>query len=114
MNEWERGVLDAASVADQYNGSTTHPFRLGDCVAGKLNVGRAKPRRNKAKLENPADAFLRGFALGLVEMHGLLIAAGHDAGLCKVAREAGLTLAEARRVGLLPDDIKRLRRAGVR
>lgn len=59
------------------------------------------------------DAWLAGFATALVEMHRGLIAAGHDAHLVKVARESGLTLAEARRVGVIPQDIERLRRAGV-
>lgn len=59
------------------------------------------------------DAWLRGFAMGLAEMHRALIFAGHDAHLVSVARSAGLTLADAARVGVDAHDIDELRSAGV-
>lgn len=37
--------------------------------------------------------WLAGFAAALAVMHRQLIAAGQDPGLCRVARDAGLTLA---------------------
>lgn len=61
-----------------------------------------------------ADAWLAGFAAALAGMHRQLIAAGEDDALCRVAAEAGLTLKEARRVGVAPVDIQRLRKAGLR
>lgn len=59
------------------------------------------------------DAWLAGFAVALAEMHRQLVNAGHDAALCRVARDAGLTLAEARRVGVSQSDLDRLAKAGV-
>lgn len=60
------------------------------------------------------DAWLRGFATALVEMHHGLLGAGLDEHLVRFARSAKLTLVEARRVGLVAADIERLRKAGVR
>ena len=47
-----RGVKFAAECADQYNSSSTHRYRLGDCIMAKLNVlpkGK-RVRLNKQKL----------------------------------------------------------------
>jgi len=63
--------------------------------------------------DEDADAFLRGFATALAEMHRGLIAAGDDPHLARVARDCGLTLSEARRIGVNPRDVERLHRAGV-
>jgi len=82
--DWKKGVLAAAEIADDYNSSTTHPYRLGDCVAGKLNVRRGKARPNKEKLQQPADALTQG-----------------------------ITIQEAKQAGTNPYDWKELRRAGV-
>ena len=41
------GVKAASDIADQYNSSSNHEFRLGDCISCKLNViKRKKPRLN--------------------------------------------------------------------
>ena len=46
--EFRRGVMAAAAVAQDYDRSSTHPYRLGDCIACKLNVvARKRPRRNR-------------------------------------------------------------------
>lgn len=66
------------------------------------------------KQDAKRDAWLLGFATALASVHALLINAGKDAGLCSLADGAGLTLAEARRVGLTPYDVERLRKAGLR
>jgi hypothetical protein len=50
-NAFKKGIKFAAEIADQYNGSTTHPYRLGDCILGKLNVGKMKPRKNKLRIK---------------------------------------------------------------
>jgi hypothetical protein len=60
------------------------------------------------------DAWTAGFAVALAETHRLLFLAGRDDGLCRIARDAGLTLAEAHRVGVDARDIEELRKAGVR
>jgi len=54
-----------------------------------------------------------GFATALAEMHLGLIAAGPDPHLVRVARDAGLTLAEAHRIGAHPAYVESLRREGV-
>jgi len=108
--DWKKGVLAAAEIADDYNSSTTHPYRLGDCVAGKLNVRRGKARPNKEKLQQPADALTQGICLALAEMHRLH---GDSSGVCEVARAAGITIQEAKQAGTNPYDWKELRRAGV-
>lgn len=35
---YKMGVLHAAAIANTYNSSTTHPYRLGDCIRAKLNL----------------------------------------------------------------------------
>lgn len=48
---FEKGVRHAAEIANHYNGSTTHPYMLGDCILAKLNRAvRSKPRKNKVRL----------------------------------------------------------------
>ena len=52
---WANGVLVAADLAEQYNGATAHPYRLGDCILLKLNL-ITKPMVRK----NPYAARNRG------------------------------------------------------
>jgi hypothetical protein len=112
--DFQRGVLAAAAVAANYNSSTTHPYRLDDCISCKLNViRRAKPRKNKQRLQAPTDAWLVGVATALAEMHRTLIAGGDGAGVRRVASGCGLTLVVARRVGVSAYDLRELRKAGV-
>lgn len=41
------GIEIAASVADEYNSSSTHSHMLGDCILARLNlIGDKKPRVN--------------------------------------------------------------------
>lgn len=47
---YEAGAAAAADHADQYNGSTTHEYRLGDCVLGKMNIRKGKPRKNEHRI----------------------------------------------------------------
>ncbi len=44
---WVAGAEAAADIADQYNGVTLHDHRLGDCILGKLNIRKGKPRKNE-------------------------------------------------------------------
>lgn len=113
-DDFKRGAKAAADMASSYDASSTHAYRLGDCILSKLNLRAGKPRRNKARVETPDAANLRGFALALAEVSRLLICAGHDAGLCHVAANGGLTIATAKAAGVDPYDLKELRKAGVR
>jgi hypothetical protein len=112
---FQRGAEAAAGVAEMYNGSTTHPFRLDDCILGKLNLREDKPRLNKKALEDPREAgdkaWVTGFALALAEVHRL--GAGSSA-VCEVARDAGITLATVKDCGADPYDWRELKKAGVK
>lgn len=48
------GVCLAAELASEYDRSSTHPYRLGDCILAKMNLlKKGKIRKNKdgAKIE---------------------------------------------------------------
>jgi hypothetical protein len=47
---YRAGATAAADMADQYNGSTIHEYRLGDCILGKMNIRKGKPRKNVHRL----------------------------------------------------------------
>ena len=114
---YTRGVIAAADVASQYNRSTSHPYRLDDCILDKLNVTkRKKPRKNTEKLPSTEDTLLLGFGLGLVEMLAQFGGAGQETGgaFCRAAASRGLTLKVARRLGMMSGDVDRLKRAGVK
>lgn len=36
--DFKKGIKFAAECADAYNSSSTHRYRLGDCIMAKLNV----------------------------------------------------------------------------
>lgn len=112
--EFRRGVVTAADVANAYNADSAHPYRLGDCILAKLNVGCRKPRRNRRVQRSERDAWLSGFAVALAEMHRRLCGGNDSTGVCEVARTAGLTLASARAAGVSAFDVKELRKAGIR
>ena len=107
---YRQGAEAAADQADQYNGSTTHPGRLGDCILGKLNLRNAKVRRNKHAIRSYDDGVTQGMALALAEMQR---ACGQDSAVVEVANAAGLTLEECKKVGVDPYDLKALKKAGV-
>ena len=113
-SEFQRGVRAAADVAQSYDSTSTHPYRLDDCILAKLNVSRRKPRRNRQVQRNERDAWLSGFAVALAEMHRLLVGGNDSTGVCEVARGAGLTLTSARAAGVSVFDLKGLKKAGVR
>lgn len=72
--EFKRGVLAAAAVASDYDGCSAHRYRLGDCVACKLNVvRRVKPRLNRRRLEDPGELArdLRGRAGRVLARRGI-------------------------------------------
>ena len=41
-----KGIRLAASVASDYDRTNSHPYLVSDCILGKLNVLKRKPRRN--------------------------------------------------------------------
>lgn len=113
--DFKRGAIVAADIAATYNSSTTHPYRLDDCILAKMNIiGRQKPRRNKMALRPPNDSFLVGFAIALAEMHRRLAGGNDSTGVREVARSVGLTLTSARALGLSSFDLKQLRKAGIK
>jgi hypothetical protein len=60
------------------------------------------------------DAWTCGFATALSEMHRRLFGGNDSTGIRECARNAGVTLAKAKRAGLSNFDLKELRKAGVR
>ena len=112
-DEYRRGATAAAEIADGYNASTTHDYRLGDCVLAKINLRRGRPRRNTKRIEDPASAWIRGFAAALVLMHARLLHGADAEGVRAAARSAALSLADFRRAGVIASDLRVLRRARV-
>jgi hypothetical protein len=109
--DFVRGVKCAADIAAQYDSSSTHAYRLDDCILCKLNViKREKPRKNKHRLTHPGTAWIHGYAVALAEMHRL---GGHSSTVCEAARAAGLTLRDAKGAGTDPFDLRELKKAGV-
>jgi hypothetical protein len=108
---WVKGVLAAADVAAYYNSSSTLPYRLEDCIAGKLNIRRMKPRKNTRRIKDPDEAWLHGAAVALGEMYYADERVREI--VQKVARAMGITLKNAKAAGCETFDIKRLRAAGI-
>ena len=111
--DFQRGAIAAAAVAETYDPTSTHPFRLGDCILGKLNIRKQKPRINGRCSRNERDAWLSGFAVALAEIHRLLLNGNNSSGVCEVARNAGVTIKSARAAGVSAYDLKELKKAGV-
>jgi hypothetical protein len=105
------GVQEAASIADNYNSSTTHLFRLGDCILGKLNLRKGKPRRNQKAIKTSKQSFAAGMALALAEINRKF---DRPSMVLEVAKEAKLSLKELRAAGVDAYDLKELRKAGLR
>lgn len=40
------GVMLAAEVASGYDKTNSHPYLVSDCILGKLNLLKGKPRKN--------------------------------------------------------------------
>lgn len=110
---FRRGAESAADLASSFDASSVHDYRLGDCILGKMNLRRRKPRRNVRRLTHPGDAWICGFVVALVGMYRGLIAGGDAAGVRRVAREAGLDLQAMAKAGVDRLDLAVLRRAGV-
>lgn len=59
------------------------------------------------------DEWICGFATALAEMHRRLLGGNDSAGVCEVARHAGLTIAVAKSAGVEEFDLRELRKAGL-
>ena len=111
-NGFERGIRAAAELAVQF--PTTHAYRLDDVILCKFNIiRRVKPRKNNRKVPPTDDTWLAGFAVALAEMHRRLLGGNDSRGVRDTARDAGLTLEVAKRVGVSPFDLRELKKAGV-
>jgi hypothetical protein len=112
--EFQCGAIHAADIADQYNSSSSHPYRLGDCILAKMNISRAKPRINRKARPSERDAWQVGFAVALSEMHRRLLGGNDSTSTREVARVAGVTIKSARAAGVSNYDLRELKKAGVR
>lgn len=112
-SEYQRGAIAAASVVENYDSTSTHPYRLGDCILFKLNIRKQKPRVNRSAPRNARDSWQRGFAVALAEIHRQLLHGNDSTSVCAVARAAGLTRSSARAAGVDPFDLKELKKAGI-
>jgi hypothetical protein len=45
------GIRLAASVASDYDRLSLHPYLVSECILGKLNVIKGKPKKNAAMLD---------------------------------------------------------------
>lgn len=45
------GILLATEIASQYDKYSTHPSLVSECILGKLNLLKRKPKKNKAAQE---------------------------------------------------------------
>lgn len=111
--DFQQGAIAAANLAATYDSSSTHPYRLSDCILAKLNIRKRTPRRNRVAQQNEYDAWLSGFAVALAEIHRQLLHGNNSSGVCAVARNAGLTLKAARAAGVSSFDLKELKKAGI-
>ncbi len=108
-----RGVKAAADLLEQYDSSSTHTHKLGDCVLHKFNLRKAKPRKNQKRVPNTDHAWTCGFATALAEVYRLLLNGHEPKGICAIAAAAGVDLATLRRAGVSEFDVRALRRAGL-
>jgi hypothetical protein len=110
-----RGARAAAAIADDYNSSSTHPYRLGDCILDKLNLRErpGPPRKNRMRIDDPQNAWICGFAMALADVYRLLVDGNDGKSICKIAHAAGVSLDMLRAAGVPPQDIRALKRAGV-
>jgi len=111
---YRRGAEHAAALASEYDGSSTHTYRLGDCILAKMNIKNGKLRKNRRRVEVSGkdwdSGWLTGFAQALIEIHQHRRDIGD---LVATARRYGLTLGRAKRAGLSRPELKKLGHAGV-
>jgi len=120
-NAWKKttqkvmAALAASPAENPHEASPAQPPHEAPSTGetAPLNACRLREEPSRAMEGHERDAWLAGFATALAEMHRGLIFAGRDPHLGSVARQAGLTLAEARRIGVHPLDLEHLQRAGV-
>jgi hypothetical protein len=98
------GARSAAEMASQYNASTSHPYRLDDCILSKLNIRRAKPRKNKTCRR---DEWICGYAAALA----VFVRMFHfSSSALSVMRGDNFTIEKFAKAGVEPFDLKELRK----
>jgi hypothetical protein len=111
--KWVEGAKAAAAIAHDYDGTSSHPHRLDDCILGKLNIRKEEPRLNKVQQRQDRtgspDPWLRGYVTALAEFHRLLLGGNDSLAVRQMARAAGITLAKCRAAGVMPLDIRELK-----
>ena len=100
---WRSGAEAAAAVAADYDRLSSHDHLVSDCILGKLNIRRRRPRRNPDKFKNN---WLNGFGFGLASV----CHEGYGDGVDRAAQAAGVSLADLKAAGLDPYDLKELRK----
>lgn len=115
---FERGVRTAAQLASEYDGASANPYRIEDCILGKLNVkgARIKARKNTrsqvvartALAEAEDRALTRGFGLALSEMQQRFDQSSLVAEVCQAFGKA--TMKDFKEAGLEAYDLKHLRK----
>jgi hypothetical protein len=95
--------MAAATVADTYNTSSSHRYRLGDCILGKLNIRPGEPRKNR----HATDEWARGYAVALAEVNRLLDC---PTTVREALSSAGLTASVLKRLRLDDYDMRQLRK----
>ena len=96
------GVRAAAYFASQYNATSTHPYRLDDCILCKLNVPGAPARPRVNRRANSGD-FERGYIQAVAEF------ARRPTSPADVLSAAGITLEVAEKVRVLSFDMEAIR-----
>ena len=101
--KFAEGAMAAAAVADTYNASSSHRYRLGDCILGKLNIRPGEPRKNR----HATNEWARGYAVALAEMNRRLDC---PTVIAEALRSAGLTASVLKRLRLDDYDMQQLRK----
>lgn len=114
--EYERGARVAASLAGEYDGCSTHAYRLEDCVLGKMNLlhDRKRPRRNpkRSRVTRLSPGFKVGFAQALATL--VVVPGIHPSWFRILCAREKITLALLRTMGMPAGIISALRGVGVK
>jgi hypothetical protein len=102
-SEYARGARDAADLTTEYECVNSHPYRLSDCILGKMNLRDGKPRKNP----RAGSQFWQGYALVLAD---IIRDYGECSLACNVMMGNGTTLKTFRRAGVDNYDMIELRK----
>ena len=105
-SELRRGIEMAADIASQYNATSSHLYRLDDCILGKLNATRRKKPRKNPRAINPVREWFRGYATALA---GVVRVVGPALGKT-IMQNDNFTVADLRRAKLDGFDMRQIRK----